>query len=155
MKYLDPDGRDIVQSVDNYVMQDKQWGEIKLGNSSTICIKKEGCYLTGFSMVVSAMIGKGNLYSKNAFTPNEINSFKSYFYVDSQCMKCSSVGNNYKLEWDYWTKNKQEDLAGKLTELAESPIKYGILGKVAWNQKDPNTANHWVYINSRPINEFF
>ena len=86
MKYLDPDGSDIVQSVDNYVMQDKQWGEIKLGNSSTICIKKEGCYLTGFSMVVSAMIGKGNLYSKNAFTPNEINSFKSYFYVDSQCM---------------------------------------------------------------------
>ena len=45
----------------------------------------------------------------------------------------------------------QGDLADKLSELAESVTSYGILGQVAWNPSDPNTANHWVYINSSPI----
>ena len=149
--YIDPDGNIIVRAVDNYKMQDSRWHNEYLGNSSSIKIEAQGCFLTGFSLIVSALIGKGNLYNKSAFTPQQINYFKTYFEKNSQSMSSSTVGENYKLQWDYWTKSKQGDLADKLSELAESVTSYGILGQVAWNPSDPNTANHWVYINSSPV----
>ena len=132
-------------------MQGSRWGNSNLGNSSTVKVKEQGCFLTGFSMVVSTLIGKGNLYSRNAFTPNSINSFKSFFEKNSQSMLSSIVGNSYNLKFDWWTKSKQGDLSVKLSEIADSSKKFSVLGYVACNKDKPNNANHWVYINSSPM----
>ncbi|SEQ59156.1 RHS repeat-associated core domain-containing protein [Treponema bryantii] len=128
-----------------------------LGNSDSITIGEQGCYLMGTTMA------ELNLQLENPFSmkinwniPSTINNNKQYGTNDSifgttdndkHVMDGKKFADKYNLEFDWWTREKNNGDLGKKIDYYDSlDTKYAVLGKVAYNKNNPNTENHWVGI---------
>ncbi len=137
-------------------MQNKWWGDTNLGRSDSIKVRDQGCYLIGFAMALSGLRFENEFNKQMKWeTPGSINAKKLYkktdFVFTEQTSIPEKISNKYNLQFDYWTKGVQGNLENKIQEYDDSSTKYAILGKVAWDKKNPKEANHWIGIEGAPI----
>jgi len=117
-------------------MHDEDWAENEIGYSKKK-IKEIGCYLAGFSEVVTALTDE----EKN---PDDINGKNSSFVEGSGSMNPEQAASNYGLEYDYWTRRVQVDLGIKLDALNAEETKYGVLAQIPYNAAGDT---HWVGVS--------
>ncbi len=111
-----------------------------LGNSTTVTVDIEGCYLVCVSNATFALNEKGK-------TVTELNAVKSNFLpvtsTSPQSVAVEKFAENNGLVFDYWTKAVQGNLSTKINEIAASDTDYAVLAQLPYNSAGDL---HWVTI---------
>ncbi len=150
VRYVDPDGRAILGFSVNYIMQGPWHGSdfMFLGNSKSVLIRDQGCYLNGFAMCLMAL--RLNSFKPiKWYTPTSVNDNKSIF--DGASMVLKKAAEEYNLLCIEVKKTTKTNFVVLLNAYDMSPTNYAILGKIPYKKSEPDNANHWVGIVSKPI----
>ena len=135
MKYIDPDGNEILRYSDAYTMQDSRWGKDSVGNGSKP-MSAIGCAVTLVAKALTRLLNPGDF----TVSPKNINSNKGNFTGSNIDM--SKAAGDYGVSYDYWT--TKTDLKAKLNELKQSDQSYAVGAQVKYNA-DGDT--HFVGVN--------
>ena len=157
MRYVDPDGRIILAINEKFNMSINPLGNKKLGNSSTITFREEGCYVTTFANIFSSSKYYGlSLANADRYdTPDKINSNKELFVKDSSSFNGRENSMNALFgagKWDYWTREYQgiDGLEAKINEYVKSDKIYMIVGIFDLSSDTAGATNHMVGLSEGP-----
>ncbi len=118
---------------------------IFLGNSSTVSIPAQGCYLVCVSNATFALSDEGK-------TVLELNEEKSNFLpataAEPQSVNVHAFAKNNNLVFDYWTRRVQKNLSTKINELNASDTEYAVLAQLPYNSAG---STHWVTITGGTV----
>ena len=153
--FVDPTGEILLSINTNYNMSD--YPNDDLGNSSSIKISDEGCYITTFANIFASSKYYGiPLENANKYdSPEKINNNKSIFAEDSACLNGRKESMNALFgegNWDYWTRAVQgaDGLESKISEYSKSEKAYMIVGIFDLSDDTAVATNHMVGISELP-----
>lgn len=102
VNFIDPNGLKVAEASELH-MQD--YGTTLIGNSATETMEEEGCLVTAFAEVMTALLGQN-------ISPEEINSFKDAFAAGSGLMNMEAMADIFGMGLEITTASQLMELLG-------------------------------------------
>ena len=130
-----------------------EYGEnVLLGNSDTVRLDQEGCYVTVMAGVINTVKHKTG---DEKFTPLTINDEKTNFLETNHWANTWSICENYKIKYiEYDDKYTYRQIAEKINDFDESSTDYCLAVKFEIPPKTESgkTWPHWVTTDTGTVN---
>ena len=116
---------------------------VLLGNSNSVYLHQQGCYVTVLSGIINTVKNK---VGDEKFTPLTVNNEKSNFTKTDQCIVTDWVCENYDIKYDQYIDGySYRQIADKINELDKSSVDYCLAVKLTITSKGTQRTDvHWV-----------
>jgi RHS repeat-associated protein len=148
IRYVDPDGRDIVPFTSHYRMGSAPWGTTGTGNANPaeedFHMIKVGCYVTSGANAINTLLGTN-------MTPGSINDDKSLFPTigtddDKSNVDMSALATKNGLRLDRVKSGFLSDLQARSSSSLTGGKDYAVIAQVKYKNNSEQT--HYVGVNS-------
>ena len=132
-------------------LMDEYGNDVLLGNSATVKLHQQGCYVTVISGIINTVKSKTG---DDRFTPLTVNSEKSNFTKTDQCVVTDFVCENYKIKYEQYINGyTYRQIADKINELDRSSTDYCLAVKFNITYKNSQRQDvHWVTTDRGTVN---